>query len=126
LFPLLVDTFNAVPSCANSICSLHFLPFQRCGSAILSSIATLIPRACAPHQSRSSQRPELQLPIAEVVWHHEGCNGVQPDARLTTTASMNISPGISHALTPKILILMHPLKSLTRFMPHPGLSDNGS
>jgi len=34
-----------VPFCANSICNLHFFPFQFCGSAIFAFIAALIARA---------------------------------------------------------------------------------
>jgi len=104
LLPSLVDMFKAAPFCANSICNLHFFPFQFCGSASFAFIAALIARACEPHSSRSSQLPEPQLPSAVALWHPEGCNGAQPIARLAINASIDILIAIRFALTPCSLI----------------------
>jgi hypothetical protein len=65
-------------------------PFPVCGSSISAFIAALIARACAPHSSRSSQRPEPQLPVAVVLWQPEGCSGAHPAARFTTIATTAI------------------------------------
>lgn len=98
--PSLVDMFKGVPSSANSICNLHFFPFQFCGSSSLAFMAALIARAYAPHSSWSSQRPELQLPVAVVLWHPEGCNGAHPAARFITTTNMTIFLTIAVTPTP--------------------------
>ena len=56
------------------------------------------PRLRAP-LIRSSQRPELQLPVAVVLWHPEGCNGAHPATMFATNAIITIFFIVSDTIT---------------------------